>query len=1132
MTDHTEKTEPTELDRDPGTDATDTRTTETGTSGLTPRTIAIARIVAVTTGLLGIVLAIAMPLLPVSYTKVVINWPQFGTSEPGVQNVVAPNVSYTPVNMDIAVPCRLAADLPAAGGVLVSTVPSNGAEAGKVGLFVRATTDRLLVTQRNMVLLNVPREQAQTTAGCTVVIHADTGGIRGEIRGLSTDGGAPPSFALDDSNARPQIIGVFTELPKNVDAQGLSYSSTVDTRFVSSPTTLKMAAAILGVIATLASMIALAVLDRQDGRKRLRWLPRRWWRITLPDAVVVMVLVIWLFVGGNTADDGYQVTVGRVAPGAGYLDNYYRYFGAPQDPFGWHYRYLALWMQVSTATPWLRLLPLLFGLAGWFLLSRAAFGRVGAAVRSSKAARWAGAFGFLAVWLAFNNGLRVEPILAVGILATWLLVERSVATGRLFPLTLGIVVAAFTLTVHPAGAIAALVLVAALRPIIKRLRIRIRRDGWLPVLTPIVASGLLVLYEIFADQPLASILEGIKVQGIVGPTNKWWTEAMRYYILQNPTTDGSIARRIGIFVTFLAVIIIVLTLLAKRRVPGVATAPLWRLVAVLAGAVGVLAFSPTKATHQYGTFACLTGVLVAAATTMISPGVIRRRCNRTFIAAAATYVLAVTFAGRNQWWYVGSYGIPWGDDTPKVAGIELYIPILLVAIALTALGAWQYYRDDRRAQQGHAVVESTTGLRGLLGRMPTYSLAIVLAIVVVFNLISFGKGIQTQRGSWSWASSNVNALRGNPCALADAVLIEPDANKGVLAPARVAGQHDPSPGAALAGAGMTGFTPNGVATDLENTYDESSDGNDTQDPSQTDPTVSQQLPSGTAGATDTGGGTTSTTGVNGSSVKLPFGLNPAHVPVLGSFGAPNGHAQLTSDWYQMPARSDDAPLVTMAVAGQVSFIDDVAVTHDGQKVRLEFGRVGPDGKVTTVGSMLPMGIDTAPEWRNLRFPLAQAPPHASVVRVVAADTSTDPAQWLAITPPRVTPMVTLNSLVGSEDPVLLDWEVAFAFPCQRPAGVHNGILEVPRWRVTPDADGERVNSRRWMAGDYGGPLGIVENDLKPMVLPSYLRNSWAKDWGSLQRLTPLVPQVPAQLEVSQDVRNGLWTPGPMRAITN
>uniref|UniRef100_UPI003D8B5BF8 arabinosyltransferase domain-containing protein n=1 Tax=Gordonia sp. B7-2 TaxID=3420932 RepID=UPI003D8B5BF8 len=1102
---------------------------------MTDQRLRIARIVAVVAGLLGVLLAFSAPFLPVSYTKAELNWPQEDAAgNPVVQNVAAPNVAYVPVSMDISVPCALGAQLPAAGGVLLSTVPENGAEAGTVGLFVRATAERLNVTQRNAVLLSVPRAQAQQNPQCRIVIHSDTSGTRGAVEGMTSDAGVT-SFDLADPNARPQIIGVYTDLPRTASTEGLSYRSTIDTRFSTSPTTLKGLALIAGILCTLASLIALAVLDARDGRRLRKLLPARWWRPRLVDVVVGGVLLVWMFIGGNTADDGYQVTVGRVAPGAGYLDNYYRYFGAPQDPFGWHYQYLSLWMQVSTATPWLRLLPFLFALAGWFLISRAAIPRLGRAVSTSNAAIWAAGLGFLAVWLPFNNGLRVEPALSVGILLTWVLVERAVATGRLFPLSLGIISAAFTLTIHPAGAIAVLPLLAALRPILKRLRERGRRDGYLPTLVPLLAAGFAVLFEIFADQSLASIMEGVEVQGIVGPTNKWWTEAMRYYILLNPTPDGSIARRVGIFVTILAVIIIVLTLLSKRRVSRIASAPLWRLVAVTSGAVAVLAFVPTKATHQMGAFACLTGVLAAAATALLEPSVMRRRCNRTFVAAAAAYALAVTFAGRNQWWYVGSYGIPWGDDTPNVRGIGLYVPILLVAVGLTLYGAWQYYRDDRLAERGEVPafsVHDAGRTHRLLRRVPTYSLAIISAVVLAFTFVSFAKAISTQRDSWSWASSNVDAMRGNPCALADAVLVEKDPNTGLLAPARVAGQNNPSPGAALAGRGMVGFDPNGVSSHLESDSEGDDNENTEVDRTQTDPNAAQQEPSGTAGSADTGGGTTTSKGVNGSMVKLPFGLNPQLVPVLGTYGTPTGLGHLQSDWYQLPARGADRPLVTMSVAGKVEYIDELAVRHPGQKLRLEFGRVEPDGRVTTVASMIPLDLDAAPEWRNLRFPLDQAPPRATVVRVVADDTSADQAQWLAVTPPRVSNLVTLNSLVGGEDPVLLDWEVAFAFPCQRPASVHNGVLETPMWRITPDAEGERVNSRRWMAGDYGGPLGIVENELRPTVLPAYLRNDWAKDWGSLQQLTPLKPQVLAQIDLTEDVHWGWWTPGPMRAVKN
>ena len=115
----------------------------------------------------------------------------------------------------------------------------------------------------------------------------------------------------------------------------------------------------LGIAATIASILALAVLDARDGPQLPIPAVREQVAATLGRRFVTGILLVWLFVGANTADDGYQVTVGRVArtpvtwttTGTS---------SAPQDPFGWHYHYLSMWMQVSTATPWLRLLPFIF----------------------------------------------------------------------------------------------------------------------------------------------------------------------------------------------------------------------------------------------------------------------------------------------------------------------------------------------------------------------------------------------------------------------------------------------------------------------------------------------------------------------------------------------------------------------------------------------------------------------------------------------------------------------------------------------------------------------------------------------------------------------------------------------------
>ena len=78
-----------------------------------------------------------------------------------------------------------------------------------------------------------------------------------------------------------------------------------------------------------------------------------------------------------------------------------------------------------------------------------------------------------------------------------------------------------------------------------------------------------------------------------------------------------------------------------------------------------------------------------------------------------------------------------------------------------------------------------------------------------------------------------------------------------------------------------------------------------------------------------------------------------------------------------------------------------------------------------------------------------------------------------MTPPRIPELRTLQDVVGSTDPVLLDWLVGLAFPCQRPFGHQNGVTEVPKWRILPDRFGAEANSP---VMDYlgGGPLGITE----------------------------------------------------------
>jgi arabinosyltransferase B len=60
-------------------------------------------------------------------------------------------------------------------------------------------------------------------------------------------------------------------------------------------------------------------------------------------------------------------------------------------------------------------------------------------------------------------------------------------------------------------------------------------------------------------------------------------------------------------------------------------------------------------------------------------------------------------------------------------------------------------------------------------------------------------------------------------------------------------------------------------------------------------------------------------GVNGSTLPLPYGLDPAHVPLAGSYVVgPQQPSTLTSAWYQLPAADDGHPLVVVTAAGTIT----------------------------------------------------------------------------------------------------------------------------------------------------------------------------------------------------------------------
>ena len=133
---------------------------------------------------------------------------------------------------------------------------------------------------------------------------------------------------------------------------------------------------------------------------------------------------------------------------------------------------------------------------------------------------------------------------------------------------------------------------------------------------------------------------------------------------------------------------------------------------------------------------------------------------------------------------------------------------------------------------------------------------------------------------------------------------------------------------------------------------------------------------------------------------LPFGLDPTRTPVMGSYGENAIAAKATSAWYQLPPRTPDRPLVTVAAAGAIWSYDEEDNFNYGQSLKLQWGVSKPDGTLHGAG---PGAADRHRSrrraWRNLRFPLAVGtaggerrphrrrrpqPEHRPVVRVHAA----------------------------------------------------------------------------------------------------------------------------------------------------
>ncbi|MDQ4020074.1 MAG: arabinosyltransferase domain-containing protein [Actinomycetota bacterium] len=1041
-------------------------------------------------GLLGALLAVAVPFLPVVQETAEISWPQGGDTAA----VNSPLAAFQAQEITATIPCAAAASLDARSSnpaPLLSTVPPAAPVGNAVGMVALVADGNLTVSSRGQVLggILLPPGPCDITLRSTVDVTTASVGDR--------------QFIEMQGDVRPQITGIYTDLDETLDpVDGLGVQITPDTRFQSTAHVVKIAAVLLALAAVIAALILLYRLDVRVGRRAPRWLPPRWWRPTGRDAVVIAVLAVWVVIGGITSDDGYILTMIQARADIGYIGNYYRWFNVPEAPFGWPYELYAVWAQLSTSPPWLRLPSFGMGVISWLLISREVLPRLGREVRRSRAAGWAAASVFLAFWLPYNNGLRLEPVVAIGSLLALCAVERAVATRRVTPIAVGLLAVAFTVTATPTGLIAVAPFLVGARPLLRLLRRHADASGWGSVLAPIVGSGLLVLAVIFVDQTWAGVLEAIRLRTTLGPSLSWYEEPTRYQALFTPSPDGALPRRFPVLVFLLCLGACGAVALRRGGIPGAGLHPGRRLIGTAALSLALIALTPTKWTHHFGSFASVAAALGALTALATSASVLRSARNRWWFLSGLFVVLALAATGPNAPWYVSHFGVPWFDKPPSFRGYQASTAL----IALAAISAAVAVVLNLRSEPGAPPAPADRRRKALA--LASTPLSLICGLLVFAEVGAMAKAIHKQRNSYSLGAANFEHIFDSSCNLSEAVAMEQNRLAGALAPVPSIEADDiplrrgfvrdsPPPPQTAPGASSEGGA-DGATDERRDAEEQSGNNQESIEDDRTD-----------AGDTDR----------ESLAGSPPTGLGGDQLPVWSSYETA-GTGDIRIAWYELPeaARQGNAPVV-MSVAGTLGPATPITAQLGG---RTPGGGVEPIAEVPVEGE----GTDATPGWRDYRLNVSGF--GADSVRLLASDIDVTSEGWLAFSAPRVPKLEQMTDIVGRTTPVFMDWPVGFVFPCLRPYSVVNGIVELPEYRLLPDEE-LLVGSENWSTGEAGGPLGWLEIVSTERELPTYLRGAWTTDWGQLDVIEPRVSDTqPPEITTSTEVRSGLWSPGPMR----
>jgi arabinosyltransferase A/arabinosyltransferase B/arabinosyltransferase C len=233
----------------------------------------------------------------------------------------------------------------------------------------------------------------------------------------------------------------------------------------------------------------------------------------------------------------------------------------------------------------------------------------------------------------------------------------------------------------------------------------------------------------------------------------------------------------------------------------------------------------------------------------------------------------------------------------------------------------------------------------------------------------------------------------------------------------------------------------------------------------------------------------------------PSALPPEPVDAGGT-ELPGIRARGTGDtaWFALdPTQRDRSLPVVVTVAGSL---------RPGDTLAAEFA--GEDGEPLTRTALRPDG----PVPRDTRL---LAPEGATRVRLVVD--VREPVDIPAVaTLPRVPRLTPMDEVLRPGTEAILDWPVAFVFPCLTPAPLPLGTTALPQWRVAPPQADDSAGIT--YAPSYGGPFAAARTLVTEQRLATYLTGDPTRDAAQVYRWVPRQPLAAAVPHVTDRTVSG------------